>query len=181
MSSVFNKFKSFLGVDKEAPEVFESIKIYAPFSGVVVDQKKIPDEGFSEGYMGVGIGLKPLEDGLVIVPLSGTLEVLFKTQHAYVIREDKTQVAVMLHLGINTVNIPLEKKAFETTLTQGQKVQEKETLCNMNLEIIRKEATSDVSALLVQNENMENKSVEIHKKDGEKVERGDLIMSVIKT
>lgn len=164
---------------KQQEELNQEIKIYSPLTGVVVEQKKIPDEGFSEGYMGVGVGIQPTDDEEVLCPLTGNLEVLFKTQHAYIVKEQKTQVAVMLHLGINTVNIPLEMKAFTTSLTQGLPVVEKDHLCQMSLEVIRKNATSDISALLVQNENMEGKEVRIHKKDGESVNKGELIMSVL--
>ncbi|AHC39778.1 PTS sugar transporter subunit IIA [Mycoplasma ovis str. Michigan] len=154
------------------------MRVYSPITGLIVDQKNIPDEGFSEGYMGVGVGIQPKEDEEVVCPLTGNLEVLFKTQHAYIIRELNTQVAVMLHIGINTVNIPAELKAFTTPLTQGLPVQAKDPLCKMSLEVIRKNATSDISALLVQNENMENKEVKIHKKEGESVNKGDLVMSI---
>ncbi|AFN64820.1 phosphotransferase system glucose-specific IIA component [Mycoplasma wenyonii str. Massachusetts] len=174
-----NKFasgKKVITKKEEAPK--SEIKIYSPLTGAIIDQKNIPDEGFSEGYMGVGVGIQPKEDEDVWCPLSGNLEVLFKTQHAYIVREPNTQVAVMLHLGINTVNIAPELKAFTTPLTQGLPVKEKDPLCKMSLEVIRKNATSDISALLVQNENMEGKEVKVHKKEGESVTKGELIMSI---
>ncbi|RAO95269.1 PTS glucose transporter subunit IIA [Mycoplasma wenyonii] len=180
MKALIEFVKKFLSgfTKKKREELNQEIKIYSPLTGVIVDQKKIPDEGFSEGYMGVGVGIQPTDDEEVLCPLTGNLEVLFKTQHAYIVRELKTQIAVMLHLGINTVNIPLEMKAFTTSLTQGLPVLEKDQLCQMSLEVIRKNATSDISALLVQNENMEGKEVKIHKKDGESVTKGELVMSV---
>ncbi|KMZ96238.1 hypothetical protein PVNG_02376 [Plasmodium vivax North Korean] len=171
------KFSSFYKVEND----FVPIEVYSPFDGIVVDQKEIPDEGFSEGYMGVGVGLKPREDGSVVSPLNGNLEVLFKTQHAYIIREHKHKIAVMLHLGVNTVNISLDKKAFFTELVQGQDVIAKQDLCVMNLDVIREHATSDISALLVQNENMEGKIVKIHKKVGEEIKKGELLLTILKS
>ncbi|AFO51590.1 phosphotransferase system protein, sugar-specific permease EIIA 1 domain protein [Candidatus Mycoplasma haematolamae str. Purdue] len=179
LDSLKDSIKKVVGGDKPAP-TFEVIKIYSPMDGVIVDQKKIPDEGFSEGYMGIGLGIKPTSSCDVVSPVGGVLEVLFKTQHAYIVREPKHKVAVMLHIGINTVEIPLEKQAFKTTLQQGQEVSEKQLLCQVNLDVIKEHQKSEVTALLVQNENMEDKKVEVHKKDGEAVSQGELIMTVVK-
>ncbi|AGX88802.1 PTS sugar transporter subunit IIA [Mycoplasma parvum] len=197
LSTIIQKVKSFLKPCGCSEKVFKVVNIYSPMDGTIVSQRRIPDEGFSEGYMGEGLGLKPKDNGEILSPLGGKLEVVFRTQHAYIIRESIHNIAVMLHLGINTVNIPAEEKAFETIWAQGQDIKEKEVLCQMNLETIRRimkeeekkrssgeiseeeKPTSDISALLVQTENMENKKVEILKKDGDDVEKGELIMRII--
>lgn len=153
------------------------IDIFSPCDGVIVDQKDIPDEGFSEGHMGQGLGIDP-SGSEVCSFMSGKLVVLFKTKHAYVIQEEESGVSVMLHLGVNTVTIPEEHKAFSTDRKVDDVVKAKESLCSMNLDVIEKEAKSKISALLVQNDNMENKKIIYHIKSGE-VKKGDLLMSVV--
>ncbi|ADX97561.1 PTS glucose transporter subunit IIA [Mycoplasma suis] len=189
---------------KKVDDESNVINVYSPIDGFVVSQKKIPDEGFSEGYMGLGVGLRPRtfqtgeEKKLeVVAPLGGKLEVVFKTGHAYIIRENKHNLAVMLHLGINTVEISQDKGAFVTELKQGQDINELEPLCTMNLDVIHEimkterekpaspeedmegKKTSDVSALLVQSENLEGKTVVPVKKDGEPVSKGEVILKII--
>lgn len=154
------------------------VDIFSPCDGIIVDQKSIPDEGFSEGHMGEGLGIDPVSSEVCSF-MSGKLVVLFKTKHAYIIQNEENGVSVMLHLGINTVTIPEEHKAFSTDRKVDDIVNAKDPLCSMNLEVIEKEAASKISALLVQKDNMEGKKVIYHVKSGEEVKKGDLLMSVV--
>lgn len=154
------------------------IDVFAPCDGEIIEQKKIPDEGFSESHIGVGLGIDPSGNN-VVAPISGKLVVLFRTKHAYIIKEQKSGISVFLHLGINTVNIAEEEKAFSTNLQQDDEVIGNTPLCQMDLEKISKLASSKISALLVQNENMENKKIVYHVTSG-KVKAGDLLFSIVK-
>ncbi|AEW44874.1 Phosphoenolpyruvate-dependent sugar phosphotransferase system, EIIA component [Mycoplasma haemocanis str. Illinois] len=153
------------------------LDIFAPCDGTVVPQKDIPDEGFSETHMGVGLGIKP-SGSKVVCPMTGKLIVLFQTKHAYIIKDEVSGVSVLLHLGINTVNIAPELGAFSTIRKVEDELKAKDELCDMNLEVIEKEATSTISALLVQHDEMEGKKVVLHVESGE-VKKGDLLMSVV--
>lgn len=172
-------------VKNEIP-VLGEFKIYAPFDGVVVPQSQIPDDVFSEGHMGKGLGITPSGSGIVKTSsfMKGKLEVLFKTKHAYIIRDDQTQVAALLHIGINTVNIPAERVAFTTSRKEGDVFKSHgEDMCEINVDSINEaiaagEASSLTSALLVQDENMEKYKVVYHVESGE-VEKGALLMSVV--
>lgn len=163
-----------LSSDKEKFKV----DIFSPFDGELVDQKQIPDEAFAEGHMGYGVGINPTGSGVESF-MTGSLEVLFKTKHAYIIKDKETDVSVLLHIGIDTVKIPEDKQVFKTNRKQGDFLKAHDVLCEIDLGVMKEEAKSTISPLLVQNDNMDGKKIVYHVKTGTNVKKGDLLMSVI--
>ncbi|OAL10282.1 PTS sugar transporter subunit IIA [Candidatus Mycoplasma haematobovis] len=169
----FNKFKA----KQEPPKPDFRVDVFSPCDGELVAQKDIPDEGFSEPHMGEGVGIKPSNSEIVSF-MTGKLVTLFKTKHAYIIKDEDIGVSVMLHLGINTVEIPEELKAFTTNRSEGDNLEANTPLCEMNLEVVQQQEKSIVSALLAMKEDLNGKKVLIHKSLGE-VKKGELIMSIV--
>lgn len=169
---------------KKKPTVSErpvskfSLDIVAPCDGRLVLQKDIPDEGFSEGHMGSGFGIEPV-NGVFRAFLSGELVVVARTKHAYFIKDPGSGVTVMLHIGINTVEIDESKKAFATSRLANDMLVEGDNLCVANLDVIRSEGKQTITPILVQNDNMEGKKVVFKRKAGEFVKSGEVIISVV--
>lgn len=155
------------------------LEIFSPCNGVLVDQKDIKDETFAEGHMGVGFGIVP-SDGIFKSFMEGELVVLYKTKHAYFIKEPKSGVNLMLHIGINTVEIDESKNAFTTGRSVGEFLKPGDALCEADLDIIRTEGKDITTALLVQNdEGMDHKKVIYNKKPGDTVFAGDVLMTIV--
>jgi PTS system beta-glucosides-specific IIC component len=96
-----------------------SVKALAPVSGTVVALADVQDKVFASGAMGAGIGIVPEEDR-VYSPISGTVQAVMKTGHAYGIKSDDG-VEVLVHIGIDTVQ--MDGDGFEAAVTRGQRVE----------------------------------------------------------
>lgn len=108
--------------------------VYAPISGKIVQLEDVNDAVFSQKMMGDGIAIYP--DGKSIYsPVSGTVSMIFPTKHAIGIVSENN-VGVILHIGIETVN--LKGEGFDLKIQQGQKVKAGQLLMNINLGFIAK-------------------------------------------
>lgn len=174
---MFKNFFSKLFGSKEPAKPDFRVDVFSPCDGEMVSRQDIPDEGFSEGHMGDGVGIKPANSDIVSF-MGGRLVTLFKTKHAYIIKDEDTGVSVMLHLGINTVEIPEELNAFTTERAVDNVLEVGDSLCQMNLETVEGQGKSTVSALLALNEDLAGKKVVIHREPGP-INKGDLIMSIV--
>jgi PTS system sucrose-specific IIC component len=92
--------------------------VAAPVSGVATDLSDVNDAVFSSKLMGDGGAIVPTENN-IYAPITGTLTVVYETNHAYGIKGDNG-IEVLIHLGIDTVN--LKGQFFETNVTQGQHI-----------------------------------------------------------
>ncbi|MCU1564739.1 MAG: beta-glucoside transporter subunit, partial [Arthrobacter sp.] len=93
--------------------------VLAPVTGSVIALADVPDKVFASGAMGSGIGIVPEEDA-VYSPVSGTVQAVMKTGHAYGIKTDEG-VEVLVHIGIDTVQ--MKGDGFEAAVTRGQRVE----------------------------------------------------------
>ncbi|MEN3343491.1 MAG: beta-glucoside system component [Arthrobacter sp.] len=102
-----------------AAQVASSVTVLAPVTGSVIALADVPDKVFASGAMGSGIGIVPEEDA-VYSPVSGTVQAVMKTGHAYGIKTDEG-VEVLVHIGIDTVQ--MKGDGFEAAVTRGQRVE----------------------------------------------------------
>lgn len=153
------------------------IEMFAPVNGQIVSQSQIPDEAFSTGMLGTGLAIKPTSE-TVNAPMNGILTVAFDTGHAYVVTDQKARINAFLHIGIDTVNIDPKLGAFNKKVQQEDLVKTGDQLCEINLNVIRENAPSDLVVLLVQGDNLESKKITLLKQPGETVKAGDRIIVV---
>lgn len=104
-----------------------------PLAGKVVALSEVPDQAFSQGFLGEGYAIEPT-DGKVYAPMSGTIGPLFPTGHAVGVTT-KEGYEILMHLGIDTVE--LEGKGFVTKVSDGQKVKQGDLLIEMDVEKVR--------------------------------------------
>lgn len=117
----------------------------------VIEGKSIPltsvmDRAFASEALGKGIAVVPTEDDVVLTsPTSGEIITVFPTKHAYgILTEDG--VEILIHIGIDTVN--LEGKFFESYVKEGQKVKVGEELGKFDSSKI-KDAGFDPTVMVV--------------------------------
>ncbi len=131
-------------------------EVYRSFGkGKVLPLEEVPDQVFAQKMMGDGYALD-LTDGKIVAPISGEVILVFPTGHAFGIK-DKDGVEILLHLGIDTVE--LNGVGFSSKVVQGQKVKQGDVLTQMDLEAITNAGKSTISPFIVTS----GQSVDLHK------------------
>ena len=121
--------------------------VYAVCDGEAIKTSLIPDEVFSQGMLGQGYGIKP-KNGKIVSPVSGIVEVVTDTSHAYTIKSDDG-AEILIHIGIDTVS--LEGKGFTPRVTEGQRVKAGDEICNADMEYIGSHGFPTVTAVIITN------------------------------
>ena len=138
-------------IDKkiESKEVATSSdeEILSLTNGEILELSKVPDEVFSSKLMGDGFAIKS-NDGVICSPVDGSVEVIFPTKHAVIIKS-KTGREILIHMGIETVK--LEGKGFDLFVNVGDKVHAGDKLAKMDLEYIEANATSSITPVIFTN------------------------------
>lgn len=118
--------------------------IHGFMEGELITLDKVSDPVFSQKMMGDGFAIEPT-DNHVYAPCDGELTVVFPTYHAYGITM-KSGVEVLLHLGIDTVE--LDGDGFTTKVKVGDKVKAGDLLGTMDVKRI-KELEKPTTSMLI--------------------------------
>ena len=129
-------------------------------NGEILELSEVPDEVFSSKLMGDGFAIKS-NDGVICSPVDGTVEVIFPTKHAIIVKSSEGR-EILIHMGIETVK--LEGKGFELFVEVGSEVKAGDKLANMDLEYIEANATSTITPVIITNlEGQEELKVKVGK------------------
>jgi glucose-specific phosphotransferase system IIA component len=123
------------------------LKVGSPVSGKIIPLTEIPDATFAQGMIGPGIGIEP-NGNTVVAPFDGIVVNLFHTNHAIGLESDQG-VELLIHLGIDTVK--MQGRGFKAFVKQGDKVKAGQMLLEFDLDLIRKEAKSIITPVIVTN------------------------------
>lgn len=143
--------------DLTADEYFVS-----PAKGKIIALEEVPDKTFSQKLLGDGFAID-ITDGKIIAPISGKLETVFPSGHAFGIKGANGEV--LLHIGIDTVS--LNGEGFDVKVKQGDFVKQGDVLVNVDLEKIHQLGKSTLTMVLftegnkVKNNNL-NKEVQVN-------------------
>lgn len=150
-------FSRFMGkADKPGGPVNTApLEILSPASGTLVSLEATPDPAFSSRSMGDGVAIKP-SDGCIVSPLTGTVVALFPTAHALAVAADANDTQVIVHIGIDTVN--MKGEGFTALVAQGDHVVAGQPLVDVDLLAIEK-AGYDPTTFCVVCERPETSSV----------------------
>lgn len=107
--------------------------IYAIANGKLIPITEVSDDVFAEKMMGDGYAVLP-ENGEIFSPIAGTITNIFPTKHAVGIQTD-TGIEVLLHMGINTVD--LKGEPFTLYVEEGQKVARGQLIALVDLAAIQ--------------------------------------------
>ena len=116
----------------------------SPMTGKVVRMEDIPDPVFSQKMMGGGCGIE-LTDGTVVAPFDAEVSASYPTGHAFVLKADEDGTEVLLHIGIDTVE--LEGDGFATAVQTGDHVKQGDVLVVVDLEKVRHAHKSLISPI----------------------------------
>lgn len=128
-------------------EANTSTDVVAPIKGEVVALNAVEDGMFSEGILGKGFAVKPLE-GMVYAPVSGTVTALFDSKHAIGLTSD-SGVELLIHIGIDTVQ--LNGVGYEYFVEKGQNIEIGDKLIKFDLEKIVEKGYNIITPVVITN------------------------------
>ncbi|GFZ31732.1 hypothetical protein CSC2_22580 [Clostridium zeae] len=135
--------------------------VYSPVEGGVRKLSEVNDPTFGQELMGKGMAIEPTR-GRVVAPVDGEIVALFNTKHAIALKS-KDGVEVLIHVGIDTVN--LEGRYFKAHVDQGFEVKAGELLVEFDIERIRNEGYDVITSVIITNTDdyKEVKGTEVEK------------------
>ena len=139
--------------DASAPAVVANDQpgeLKAPLSGKVIPYTEIPDQVFSEGILGEGVGIDPTGNQ-VVAPADATVSsVIPDSCHAVGLQLDNG-MELLIHVGIDTVS--MHGDGFTLHVNEGDKVKLGDPLITFDADKIRKAGHPAVTAFLVSEPN----------------------------
>ena len=122
----------------------------APLSGKVIPYTEIPDQVFSEGVLGEGVGIDPT-GSQVVAPADATVSsVIPDSCHAVGLQLDNG-MELLIHVGIDTVS--MHGDGFTLHVNEGDKVKLGDPLITFDADKIRKAGHPAITAFLVSEPN----------------------------
>lgn len=119
----------------------------SPVKGKVLDLSEVPDALFAEKMIGDGFAIDP-QEGTVVSPVRGEIAHIFDTNHALAFITE-SGLEVLLHIGIDTVK--MEGRGFKRLAEIGQKVEIGTPLMEVDWALVRQEAKSSITEVVVTN------------------------------
>ena len=131
--------------DAETAAVHADTDIVSVADGKILVKEEIKDEMFREEAMGQTIGIDP-ENGIIVSPANGTLEMVYETGHAFAVRTSNGR-GLLVHIGINTVE--LKGKGFTALKKQGETVKAGEPVIKVDMNEVKKAGYSMQTFIVV--------------------------------
>lgn len=128
----------------------KSIELKTPIVGNAIELSRVPDEVFASKMLGDGIAFEPSE-GILYAPIRGEILQVFPTKHALGLKT-KEGLEILLHIGIDTVK--LNGEGFESFVESGDTVSEGQKLIKFDIDIIKRDAKSAITPLIITNMEM---------------------------
>ena len=119
--------------------------VYAPCNGTVIPLKEINDGVFSEGYIGEGLAIEPV-DGSFYAPFDCSDAMVFDTHHAIALHT-ANDTELILHVGLDTVK--LNGQHLEVFVQEGQKIQKGDLILRADLEGIQSAGCRTVTPVVI--------------------------------
>ncbi|HBE9349434.1 TPA: glucose PTS transporter subunit IIA [Clostridioides difficile] len=142
---LFGVPKEAINEDEDEELVFNenNENFVSPAKGKIVALENVPDETFSKKMLGDGFAIDII-DGKIVSPISGKLETVFSSGHAFGIKG--TNGEVLIHVGIDTV--VLNGDGFDVTVKQEDMVKQGDVLVNVDLKRIHELGKSTLTMVL---------------------------------
>lgn len=119
--------------------------VSAPCNGTVISLKEINDGVFSEGYIGEGLAIEPV-DGSFYAPFDCSVAMVFDTHHAIALHT-ANDTELILHVGLDTVK--LNGQHLEVFVQEGQKIQKGDLILRADLEGIQSAGCRTVTPVVI--------------------------------
>ena len=152
-------------IDEEDVNELLDKDFISPANGKIIALENVPDETFSKKMLGDGFAID-IVDGKIIAPISGRLETVFPSGHAFGIQGANGEV--LIHIGIDTV--ALNGEGFDVAVKQGDIVKQGDVLVNVNLQKVHELGKSTLTMILfTDNEEINVSDINREVKIGEKI------------
>lgn len=120
--------------------------IKAPLSGRIIPLEEIPDQVFSQGVLGEGVGIEPT-DNVVLAPADGEVSTVMEDSgHACGLLLDNG-VELLIHVGMDTVSMGGD--GFQLHVKEGDRVRLGDKLITFDPEKIRQAGHPITTAFVV--------------------------------
>ena len=120
--------------------------VTAPLSGRVIPMEEIPDQVFSQGILGEGVGIEPTGN-VVVAPANATVcSVIEDSRHAVGLTLDNG-AELLIHVGIDTVS--MNGDGFQLHVKEGDRVHLGDKLITFDPEKIKAAGHPTTTAFLV--------------------------------
>lgn len=149
LSLKFEKAESAAETSSKAMPVFEvpANTVFAPAEGTVVPMEEIPDETFSAGVLGQGVGIQPVK-GVITAPFAGTVTQVADTGHALGLASEDG-LELLIHVGVDTVE--MQGKGFTPKVKEGDHIQPGQILLTFDKQAIAAAGHPDVVVVMLTN------------------------------
>ena len=131
----------------EAPVAATTTVVNAPVSGHVISLDETGDPVFASRALGEGVGIQPA-DSEVVAPVSGVLQTVAETGHAFGIKTDDG-VEVLVHVGIDTVK--MNGEGFDVKVKANEHVNAGDTLVIVDFDKVKEAGYSTTTLMTVLN------------------------------
>ena len=130
---------------EEAPAA-QAITVKAPLSGRVLPLEQVPDEVFSQGILGEGVGIEPTGNTVVAPADAVVSTVMEESRHAVGLRLDNG-AELLIHVGMDTVE--MKGDGFVYHIREGQRVHTGDPLITFDPEKIKAAGHPIITAFVV--------------------------------
>ena len=130
---------------EEAPAA-QAITVKAPLSGKILSIEEVPDEVFSQGILGEGVGIDPTSNTVVAPADAVVSTVMEESRHAVGLRLDNG-AELLIHVGMDTVE--MKGDGFVYHIREGQRVHTGDPLITFDPEKIKAAGHPIITAFVV--------------------------------
>lgn len=121
-------------------------EIKSPLSGRIIPLEEIPDQVFSQGVLGEGVGIEPT-DNVVLAPADGEVSTVMEDSgHACGLLLDNG-VELLIHVGMDTVSMGGD--GFQLHVKEGDRVRLGDKLITFDPEKIRRAGHPTTTAFVI--------------------------------
>lgn len=145
----------------------------APVTGKLQKLEDVKDDVFSKKMLGDGFAIDP-SNGKIVAPVDGTIDSVMDTKHAITLKTNKGHLDVLMHLGLDTVE--LKGKPFIINVKPGDKVKAGTQIGSMDIKAIKEAGKEPIVLTIIA--NMDYVDHVVRMSDGE-VEAGKDVFHVI--
>ncbi|WP_457972851.1 PTS sugar transporter subunit IIA [Arthrobacter sp. D1-17] len=124
-----------------------AISVASPLPGRLIPLSEVPDPVFAKGLVGGGAAVVPDDDAGVltaVAPLDG--RVIKVMPHAYIVQH-ASGPAVLVHVGIDTVN--LKGEGFSVLAQKGDQVSAGDPMITVDVTVVRSKNLSMCSPVVI--------------------------------
>lgn len=121
--------------------------VNAPVAGHVISLDETGDPVFASRALGEGVGIQPA-DSTVVAPVSGVLQTVAETGHAFGIKTDDG-VEVLVHVGIDTVK--MNGEGFDVKVKANEHVNAGDNLVVVGFDKVKEAGYSTTTLMTVLN------------------------------